>query len=768
MNSLTLIIAIRTDDFSDYRRRIGLRDPLDLRGVHTIVVDDGSPVAVVEEIRRFCDQRHYEYIRLATEETSFSLSRARNAGILASSSEWICFEDADLAYPSDFYQRMIRELALLDETPFNFFTVPAIYLSSQQTQRVFSNGVDAEYDRAVSAALLESPRGSESNKAIQHYAPASSVIALRRKTALYAGGFDESFAGWGGEDRDFVLRLLMVNNRIEKPVDFYETKPWNLNDTSDYSGWRALYRLHGDYLARKGMYALHLYHEPLTWRTGGGNLKLAEEKAAIYGSKPAKLHAKPDPNRPSDIIVGFNIHLANEQVLSTLSNPEFIDEDTNTNPDVYARTIIEKNPSSVLMWNPYGTTWREHVYKSLIKGGIIPIVAERGALPRTLYFDKGGLCIESPSYDERFWDKPLSDEEQATIANYIYDLRFGDHALEKQSGRMGTSLMRQKLEIPAGAKILFIPFQLSDDTVTTRFCEPGRTYLDFVSEIKRLSLALPHDWVIVFKNHPLSLLQIDFPSAVCGDSVHVHDLLEAASAVVLFNSGVGVIAMAFSKRVFHYGPCYYGFDGINERFVDAAQLVGRLNCVEPVDERKVQRFYHYLVAHLYSFADWDAEIAKVNGASKRNKVKWIHYSSVKIPGYVPSISHYPAFDLRRSVLFDAYRHNTNFSSTSVDGTSNSAIKTSTSVSQMVTSGEFTAAAAHFEATYEKNRNKPNLLRAAAEMHARAGNRTKAIAHLKSAKKQLPKNVNLRKRLLVLQYPFLKPVIGENKFPVENN
>ncbi|RVJ03376.1 glycosyltransferase [Sinorhizobium medicae] len=751
MNAITLIISIRTDDFADYRRRLELRDVLDLQGVHTIIVDDGSPATVSNDIRAFCEPRGYEYLRLDTSEEPFSLSRARNAGIFAAATEWICFEDADLVYRSDFYQRLVRELEVLDETPFNFLTVPAVYLSAEQSARVFDNGTDAEYERALARALLEDPRGNPSNSSLQHYAPASSVIALRRKTALYAGAFDETFVGWGGEDRDFVLRLLIVNNRIQKPADFYETKPWNLNDTPDFSGWRALYRLHGDYLAKKGMYALHLFHEPQTWRTGGGNLKLAEERAAGYRSAPAKLHAKPDPNRAPDIVVGFNIHLANEQVLSALSNPEFIDEDTKIDADAYTRTILDKKPASVLMWNPYGTAWREQVYRALISGGITPIVAERGALPRALYFDKGGLCIESPSYEEQVWNKPLSDEEQAAIADYIYDLRFGDHALEKQSQRVGTSLVRQNLNIPADAKILFIPLQLSDDTVTTRFCEPGRTYLDFIDEIKRLSLALPHDWVIVYKNHPLSLMQIDFPSAICGDTAHVHDLLEASSAVSLYNSGVGVISMAFNKRVFYYGPCYYGFDGVNERFINAGKMVDRLASVEPVDEIKVQRFYHYLVNHLYSFADWHAEIAKVNGSSKRNKVKWIHFTSVKIPGYAPVKSQYPAIDFRRSVLFDPYRQHS--------------MGNRSAAGPVTRFGTFAEAAAHFETAYEKDMSRPNLLRSAAEMHIRAGNKERAIVHLKLAAKQLPGNRKVRKRLLVVKYPFLKRVFGESEFPV---
>ncbi|MDX0439104.1 glycosyltransferase [Sinorhizobium medicae] len=767
MSKLTLIITVRASDFSDYAKRLKLRDALDLAEVETIIVDDGSPEAVSPQVESFCSERGYKYVRLQTEEFPFSLSRARNAGIDASCTEWICFEDIDLAYRSDFYQRLMRELQLLDETPFNFLTVPAVYLSAAQSDRVFANGMDAEYERALTGALLENPRGHDVNSSLQHYAPASSVIAVRRKTALYVGAFDENFAGWGGEDRDFVFRLLLLNNRIEKPNDFQITKTWNLNDTTQFDGWRALYRMHGDYLARKGMYAFHLFHDPLPWRNGQSNIKLASEKAERFHTTK-KVPTRRDPHQPPDIIVGFNPHIANEAILQSVANPTIIDENGRADPERFAADIAEQNPRSVLMWNPYGLPWRKKVYDALRNLGIDPVVGERGALPRSLYFDKGGLCIESPSYQEQYWAKPLTEEQEQSVKAYIDDMRFGEHALEKQSGRVGAALLRHRLEIGDRAKVLFVPLQLADDTVTTLFSEKRREYDAYLLELKRLSLSLPSDWVMVYKNHPLAVQKFELSSAVCADAYHVHDLLEAASAVALFNSGVGVISMAFNKRVFYYGPCFYAIGGVNEPFNDAAQMADKLRNLAPVDKNKVYQFFHYLLNEFYSFADWKADVAPFSNFSNRTKVKDIKYTEVRISGYAPAFYQYPAFDLRRSVLFDPYRHHASLNG----GTSNTqrngaATVAATSIAEFVTSGRFTEAAAHFEAAYAKNKLRPNLLRSAAEMYVRAGNHEKAVAHLKTAAKQLPGNLKVRKRLLVLKYPFLKRVIGENEFPVGN-
>lgn len=63
----------------------------------------------------------------------------------------------------------------------------------------------------------------------------------------------------------------------------------------------------------------------------------------------------------------------------------------------------------------------------------------------------------------------------------------------------------------------------------------------------------------------------------------------------------------------------------------------------------------------------------------------------------------------------------------------------------------------------RNGGHPNLLRRAAEQYAQLGETKKAIELLEEARTKLPKNRKLKLRLLVLRYPMLKIVIGDNKF-----
>jgi predicted glycosyltransferase involved in capsule biosynthesis len=299
---VSVIVPVRCTDPASYLERLRLRDGCDQTGVSTIIVDDGSPMEVATAFRAFCAQRGWQYVPVNSGSEPFLLARARNAGIEHAKTEWLLFDDADMVYGSTFFQDLRKELTLLERTPFNFLSLPAVYLTESASREVFTHGgIDSLRPYLLTRLMLEDPRGSTRNVAIEHFAPASAILALPRQMAVSIGGYDTGFQGWGGEDRDFIFRLLCTNRRLPRPDDFTATKVWNLNDTHRFEGWRSLLRLHGDYMARKGMYSFHLHHAPRPWRTKEGSeanmCRAAGRATHVLSAVEVGLDAEPELRR---------------------------------------------------------------------------------------------------------------------------------------------------------------------------------------------------------------------------------------------------------------------------------------------------------------------------------------------------------------------------------------------------------------------------------------------------------------------------------------
>ena len=276
---LSVLIPVRAFDASFALDRLGSRRSLIDDGIEIVVTDDGSAIDIARQIERFCENAGWVYHRLDSVDSPFSLARARNAGLEKAAGGNVFFDDLDMVYPNDFFQRVVRELSLLETTPLDFLSFPAIYLSEEASRSVLQEGIEAHAPALLTSALLEDPRGHPANRMIDSFSPASAILAMAKQVALLCGGFDENFQGWGGEDRDFIFRLLARNDRLPRPAGFSQTRLTNLNDTHAFEGWRSLLKLHGDYASRKGLYAFHLHHPVNSWRKDRSNIEEAARRA---------------------------------------------------------------------------------------------------------------------------------------------------------------------------------------------------------------------------------------------------------------------------------------------------------------------------------------------------------------------------------------------------------------------------------------------------------------------------------------------------------
>jgi len=89
VKKLSAIIPLHTSDFRSFKTRLDLRLNCDLEEVEVILVDDVSPGGVANEIQVYCQQHGFIYQNTGIKNQAFSLSRARNTGLMSATCEWL-------------------------------------------------------------------------------------------------------------------------------------------------------------------------------------------------------------------------------------------------------------------------------------------------------------------------------------------------------------------------------------------------------------------------------------------------------------------------------------------------------------------------------------------------------------------------------------------------------------------------------------------------------------------------------------------------------
>lgn len=203
----------------------------DDRDFDVIVADDGSG----DETRSIVDRFHSELASLQhvwQEDEGFRLSASRNRAIAAARAEVLVFIDGDCLVRPD-YVRRLRALIC----PGAFLRGSRVRISERLTRTVleaelpaqrwplvawighrFRGGVDRVHP------LLRLPLGPLRGGRPRRLDGAHGCnLAVWRDDLIAVNGFDESFEGWGEEDRDLVARLVRsgvrrIDGRYAIPV----------------------------------------------------------------------------------------------------------------------------------------------------------------------------------------------------------------------------------------------------------------------------------------------------------------------------------------------------------------------------------------------------------------------------------------------------------------------------------------------------------------------------------------------------------------------
>lgn len=252
---LTVIIPLRASTSYDMIGRLKNK-ALDTKlpsSVKFLVIDESSPRADAARIKEECRTLGFEYFRIETGKERFCAATARNVGGIIASTPFILHEDVDLFPYPGFYNDVLNEIEIqkMSTDSAHFITIPAIYLSEEETKNAIS-GISKK-NEIINDLLLGAP-------SVKTYLPASSAIVISKSYYLSCGGYNEKFDGWGLEDLEYAYRLTSQSSLFPEPADHQSLIEREFSSGTAYLGWRAKFRLHGELLARKGVFIFHAYH----------------------------------------------------------------------------------------------------------------------------------------------------------------------------------------------------------------------------------------------------------------------------------------------------------------------------------------------------------------------------------------------------------------------------------------------------------------------------------------------------------------------------
>ena len=187
------------------------------RNFEVVVADDGSGPDTARVVERWASRLAVHVKHVWHEHKGFRGGEIRNRGICASGGKYCIFLDGDCLARADFVATH-RRLA----EPGWFVAGNRILLSRKLTEAVLAGAVAAEtwsFARLARERLrgginrllpaLRLPLGPLRKRRRNHWEGAKTCnLAVARGDLDRVDGFDASYAGWGLEDSDLVVRLL--------------------------------------------------------------------------------------------------------------------------------------------------------------------------------------------------------------------------------------------------------------------------------------------------------------------------------------------------------------------------------------------------------------------------------------------------------------------------------------------------------------------------------------------------------------------------------
>ncbi|MBC9207585.1 glycosyltransferase [Roseomonas aerophila] len=574
-DDITMVICIRAHSRNPWvMDRLSALKTMYAPAPQIQIVDFGSSVDFSEQIEQICAQSGFGYT-FVDDKGVFALSKARNIGFAASTTDLVFFTDIDFAFPHDFFADLSRTASRLSaRSNIDILLMcSAIHVSEAATSEYVHLATQEERSALLHQIGHETVYGTFGN-AIQFAAPYSNIFLINRRLFSLVGGYDESFRGHGSEDFEFIARVNQYTFQFPVPPDLSKDAGGPLKkeffNVKTYEGFRALNAatcLPGEL---QGLKAYHLYHPTPnddSWRKNNDwKRSRLREAFANYENAPhnvLKVDALPRKKRVLCVCIHKDqwgyfapLRLAGYEIIPLFDGSVKEIEDATA-------MITDGLVDAFAVFNPYMQShmkFRALYY--LAKKHVKVYVIERGALPSTIYY-ADDVGYTSAEYSDAAFDafQPTAEQTEGAIA-YMSQLREGNLMLER--GHSYAFTARKYAALTAAKRpVCFIPLQLDEDMAVTMFVRDAQRYPDFYASINQVAADHPEQMFLI-KPHPLSKGNdaLKAPNIILADREdNIHCLLDIATYVVCYNSGVSLLAFAHEKTVYTIGNAYFNKGG---------------------------------------------------------------------------------------------------------------------------------------------------------------------------------------------------------------
>lgn len=185
-----------------------------------VVADDGSSESVVNQVKKYMETYPFPIVHAWHPRGAARRAACRNNGIRHAHGDYLIFFDADFAVLSGAVQSHVDAAR-----PGWFAAGRCKYSTEEQTRHIFSEGISSALLEKIYTELPEEPILKEHKEFIRYGILRKLRLASVRKQtfgghfSIYkkdiesVNGYDENYVGWGGEDQDMALRLVMAGFR---------------------------------------------------------------------------------------------------------------------------------------------------------------------------------------------------------------------------------------------------------------------------------------------------------------------------------------------------------------------------------------------------------------------------------------------------------------------------------------------------------------------------------------------------------------------------